>query len=231
VEGGADTSSASILTLILAWVLWPEVQKKARAEIDAICGTERSPNWSDFEQLPYVNQIVKEGLRWRPVAPTALPHQLRQDDNFEGTFMPKDSIIFIGVWGLHHDKNHFTDPNTFKPERYDGYDRLASHYAGSPDYMRRDHYAYGAGRRICPGMHLAERNMWRTAAKLLWAFEFSEAMDVDGKPIHLDPEAYTSGLTREPKPYKVQIKPRSVAHIETIKRELVDARSLLQAWQ
>lgn len=67
VEGGADTSSASILTLILAWVLCPDVQKKARAEIDAVCGTDRSPQWSDFDQLPYVNQIVKEGLRWRPV--------------------------------------------------------------------------------------------------------------------------------------------------------------------
>lgn len=67
-EGGADTSSASILTLILAWVIWPDVQTKARNELDAVCGTERTPQWSDFERLPYVNQIVKEGLRWRPVS-------------------------------------------------------------------------------------------------------------------------------------------------------------------
>lgn len=162
--------------------------------------------------------------------------------------MAKDSIIFIGVWGLHHDSTHFTDPNVYNPERYNGYDRLASYYAGSPDYMKRDeftstyflfikltfhphHYAYGAGRRICPGIHLAERNMWRTAAKLLWAFEFSPALDASGNPIPLDPEAYTSGLTREPRPYKVQIKPRSKAHIATLKRELVDAQLLLENWQ
>lgn len=99
VEGGADTSAASLRTLILALVAYPECQKKAQEQIDAVCGTQRSPNWSDFDRLPYVNMLVKEGLRWRPVyvlsdpslpsvlvsrltsecrAPTALPHQLRQ---------------------------------------------------------------------------------------------------------------------------------------------------------
>lgn len=67
IEGGADTTAAQILTLVLAFTLYPEVQAKARKEIDATCGTERSPRWTDFEQLPYINCIVKEGMRWRPV--------------------------------------------------------------------------------------------------------------------------------------------------------------------
>lgn len=67
VEGGADTTAAQLLTLILAFALHPEVQTKARAEIDAACGTDRSPRWDDFAAIPYVNCIVKEGMRWRPV--------------------------------------------------------------------------------------------------------------------------------------------------------------------
>jgi cytochrome P450 len=67
VEGGADTTAAQLLTLILAFGLYPEVQQKARREIDAVCGTERAPLWSDFDRLPYINCIVKEGMRWRPV--------------------------------------------------------------------------------------------------------------------------------------------------------------------
>lgn len=67
VEGGADTTAAQLLTLILAFTLYPEVQKKARKEIDEVCGTERAPLWSDFNQLPYMNCIIKEGMRWRPV--------------------------------------------------------------------------------------------------------------------------------------------------------------------
>lgn len=67
IEGGADTTSAQLKSMILAFALHPEAQKKACLEIDAVCGTARSPDWSDFEKLPYVNCILKEGMRWRPV--------------------------------------------------------------------------------------------------------------------------------------------------------------------
>lgn len=67
VEGGADTSGSAIATLLLALAKYPEIQNKAHAEIDRVCGTERSPLWSDFENLPYINYLIKEGLRWRPM--------------------------------------------------------------------------------------------------------------------------------------------------------------------
>jgi cytochrome P450 len=67
IEGGADTTAAQLQTLVLAFCLYPEVQKKAQKEIDAVCGTDRAPLWSDFNKLPYLNCIVKEGMRWRPV--------------------------------------------------------------------------------------------------------------------------------------------------------------------
>jgi cytochrome P450 len=73
IEGGADTTAAQILTLILAFALYPDVQQKARAEIDRLCGTERSPLWSDFAELPYINCILKEGMRWRPVYARNIP--------------------------------------------------------------------------------------------------------------------------------------------------------------
>lgn len=67
IEGGADTTAAQLLTLILAFGLYPEVQVKARREIDAVCGVDRAPLWSDFDKMPYLNCIIKEGMRWRPV--------------------------------------------------------------------------------------------------------------------------------------------------------------------
>lgn len=67
IEGGADTSAAALRTLILALVTNPDIQKKAQGELDMVCGDQRSPQWSDFEHLPYINMLVKEGLRWRPM--------------------------------------------------------------------------------------------------------------------------------------------------------------------
>lgn len=74
MEGGSDTTSSSIISFIQAITRWPEVQRKAQAEIDAVIGEDRSPVWSDYEKLPYVAATVKEALRWRPVVPLAFPH-------------------------------------------------------------------------------------------------------------------------------------------------------------
>ena len=93
------------------------------------------------------------------------------------------------------------------------------------------HYAYGAGRRMCPGVHLAERNQWRIVAKLIWAFEITEPVDSTGKTITLDPEDYQTGLLHCPKPYQVIFKPRSQQHIEIIQRTYRDAMVTLAPFE
>ncbi|EAW15397.1 cytochrome P450 [Aspergillus fischeri NRRL 181] len=249
VEGAADTTAAQILTLILAFAMHPHVQEAARREIDAICPPDKPPKWSDFQQLPYINMIVKEGMRWRPVAVTALPHRVRQDDWYEGMLIPKDSTVFIATWAIHHNEQIYKDHDVFDPDRYKDHPKLANDYAGSPDWSNRDkynpsplclktsspvslhHYGYGAGRRLCPGVHFAERNMWRIAAKLLWAYEFAEPIDPrTGKTIPLDPNSYNDGILHAPLPYKVRITPRSKQHEETIKKGLQEALDFLSKW-
>ena len=49
--------------------LYPDVLRKAQAEIDQIIGNSRLPNFSDEGELPYVQAVLKETLRWHPVAP------------------------------------------------------------------------------------------------------------------------------------------------------------------
>ena len=56
-------------TLFLAMALYPEVQKKAQAEIDAVVGPNRLPDFHDRPSLPYINAIVKESSRWNLVLP------------------------------------------------------------------------------------------------------------------------------------------------------------------
>ena len=50
----------------------PEVLRKAHAELDAVVGPDRLPNFSDREELVYVNAIIKEVMRWRPITPLGL---------------------------------------------------------------------------------------------------------------------------------------------------------------
>lgn len=159
---------------------------------------------------------------------TALPHRVRQDDYYQGMLIPKDSTVFIPTWAIHHDPKYYEDDEQFKPERFLGYPKLASEYAGSANWKDRDHMGYGAGRRVCPGMHLAERNMWRVASKLLWAFDISEPIDPKtGRKITLDANAYNPGITQAPLPFKARIVPRSEEHAAALRKELKSALEFL----
>ena len=168
-EGGSDTSASIITAFVQAMVANPDVQKKAQAQIDGVVGEERSPNWGDYKNLPYVAQCVKETMRWRPVTPLAFPHALAEDDWVDGMFLPKGTVIIVNAWGMHFDEERFSNPEKYDPDHFAGVTTLAADLANGA-WENRDHYAYGTGRRFCPGVHVAERNLFLAMAKLLWAF-------------------------------------------------------------
>ena len=52
--------------------MYPDAQRRAQAEIDAVVGNERLPTMFDRESLPYIDALVKEVFRWNPVAPLGM---------------------------------------------------------------------------------------------------------------------------------------------------------------
>lgn len=150
------------------------------------------------------------------------------DDTINDMYIPKGSTIILNVWGLHHDPIRFPSPDVFDPERYTGCTLLASEYVVSADFEKRDHYGYGSGRRVCPGIHIAERGLFLAMAKLLWAFVFAEKRDKQGRliPVDVDPATgYSEGFLLCPKPFDCEIKPRSKSRQETILREYAQAEN------
>ena len=85
-------------TFFLAMSLYPEVQKKAQAELDAVIGPNRLPEFEDQQNLVYVNAVMKEALRWQVVLPFSVPHKTMQDDEFRGYFIPAGTVILPNVW-------------------------------------------------------------------------------------------------------------------------------------
>ena len=63
-------TSGVIQVFILAMVLYPDVLRKAQKEVDAVIGRDRPPSFDDVDTLPYVDALIREVLRWRPVAPS-----------------------------------------------------------------------------------------------------------------------------------------------------------------
>jgi len=131
----------------------------------------------------------------------------------------KGSTILLNIWGIHHDPERYPNPSTFDPSRFVGHLKSASVYANANNGEKRDHFAYGSGRRICPGIHLAERSLTILFAKLLWGFDFSHKLDGSGKPIpvNIDPKtAYRDGFLNKVYPFGMEVKPRSEKRKETM---------------
>jgi cytochrome P450 len=82
----------------LAMTIYPDVQRKAQEEIDRIVGNDRLPGFNDRENLPYIDAIVKEVLRWHPVAPMGLPHMTSEDDIYNGFLIPKGALLLPNIW-------------------------------------------------------------------------------------------------------------------------------------
>ena len=65
---GFETTSIALMWWTFAMVAFPEAQRRAQAELDAVVGRARLPTYADAPRLPYVRAIIREVLRWRPVA-------------------------------------------------------------------------------------------------------------------------------------------------------------------
>ncbi|KAI5121810.1 hypothetical protein M0805_009802 [Coniferiporia weirii] len=200
---GSDTSVSTLSAFILAMVLYPEVRKKAQAELDAAVGSSRLPSFSDREDLPYITAIAKETIRWHTVAPQALPHLLKEDDVHNGYYLPAGSMVVGNTWGIMHDPAVYPDPMNFVPERF-------FNSGGKLDYAAIDpaKYSFGYGRRICAGYQYAENTLWITIAFVLATMDVTHATDKAGKLIPAVLDA-SSGVISHPKPFKCSIKPRS----------------------
>lgn len=100
--------------------LAPAAQARARQEINRVAGTGRFPEFKDQGNMPYINAVVLESLRWNPPAPFStsekarsanryslstvslpplvVPHASREDDTYNGYFIPKGTMVIPNVW-------------------------------------------------------------------------------------------------------------------------------------
>lgn len=170
--------------------------------------------------------MVKEVLRIRPVTNIGTPHYSTADVIYKDFFIPKGTVISLHQYSIHHDPTRYDDPYSFRPERYLDHPLKAGAYSAHPDPYARDHFDFGAGRRICPGMHLAENSLFITLAKILWAFQIVPPTRFDGTPERMDTsdDAYELGANTLPKPFRVQFISRDSQKEEATREEWAQAQ-------
>lgn len=229
LEAGSDTTSSTLYGWVQAMVLFPDVQKRAQEEIEAVVGEDRLPTMDDEPKMQYIRGCVKESLRWMPTTPTgAVPHAVMQDDFYMGYRIPAGAGVINNVWGIHYDERRYPNPRRFDPDRFKDDYQSAYDSAINPDVSKRDHFTFGAGRRLCAGTHVAERSLFLAISRILWAFDIKPEIDENGNPILPDQDKLTQGFVAMPEKYQCRIIPRSEKRALMVQKEWEDAQELLE---
>ncbi|RYC55237.1 hypothetical protein CHU98_g10974 [Xylaria longipes] len=219
LEAGSDTSASTLIGFIQALLIFPEVSKLAQAEIDRVCG-DRIPDLNDLPDLPYIRGCIKESMRWMPTAILGIPHATIKDDEYLGYHIPKGASVVLNVWTVHNDTSRHSEPRRFDPSRWAHDSQTSAEAANNRDVSKRDQFVFGAGRRLCQGMHIADRNLFLAISRLLWAFDFRRPVDPStGKEIVPDMEDLTEGLLVCPNSFDADITPRSESKANAIRVE------------
>ncbi|ETW76401.1 cytochrome P450 monooxygenase 39 [Heterobasidion irregulare TC 32-1] len=200
--GEQRSGTVSILsTFFMVLVLYPSVQERAQAEVDAIVGRKRLPEFDDRPHMPYIDAICRELLRWRMVTPMAVPHATTEDDTYGGYFIPKGSQVIVNSWSILHNPAVYPDPDVFRPERFLAPDGSV---VEDPNLIS----AFGFGRRICPGRFFADATIWKVVSAVISTFTVKKATDTDGNEVPVKVEFTDDRLLCHPLPFQCSISPR-----------------------
>lgn len=162
---GTDTSAITTDWAISELMRQPPLMKKLQQELESTVGLDRAVEESDLGKLEYLDCVVKEVLRLHPVAPLLIPHESMEDCELQGFHVPKKARVIVNAWAIGRDPNVWSDPDSFRPERF----------VGSDVDVRGHHFEllpFGSGRRSCPGMELGLTVVKLVVAQLVHCFDW-----------------------------------------------------------
>lgn len=181
IIAGSDTTATALRSIMLYLITHPRICSKLRTEIDAAVSSGAAPGApgiaSDdcLKNMPYLQAVVREGLRIHPPLTDVVPKKVPQGGDtvvVDGKtyYLPGGTNIGYNVWGVHHNKAMFgEDAEIFRPERWLLEDKHESseHLAA----MRRTtEMIFGYGKYQCLGKPIA----WLEITKVI--FEVSERL-------------------------------------------------------
>ncbi|KAJ3477354.1 hypothetical protein NLI96_g10518 [Meripilus lineatus] len=201
-----DTTITVVQDFLLAMMAHPEVLRKAQEEIDRVVGPGRLPAFTDRPNLPYIDCVMSEVLRWGCPVPLDLWKMM-----FITACLSRKEL-----WKMLRNEEVYPDAHEFKPERF-----LVE--VDEATAKRRDprNFVFGFGRRRCPGNHLIEQSFWIVMTTILATLDISKAKDENGNV--LEPNVvYENSVFRSPSTFQCDLRPRTEQALK-IMRQTADA--------
>ena len=126
------------------------------------------------------------------------------------------------------DPKRSSEPRRFNPNRYAN-DRTTLYQSANGEPMKCDNFNFGAGRRLCQGIHIAQRSLFLGMSRILWDSNLNKPLHSNGNLVTPDVDDLVGGITVHPAPFQIDIKPRSLARANVIRAAVEDFKDLLHA--
>ncbi|KAK8602269.1 hypothetical protein V6N12_052083 [Hibiscus sabdariffa] len=134
---------------------------------------------SDINRVPYLQAVIKETFRMHPTAPLLVPRRAGSDTDLCGFKVPKGSQVLVNVWAIGRDPSIWKNPDSFMPERF-----LGSNIDVKGTDFRL--IPFGAGRRIRPGLPLANRMLHLIIGSLINCFNWKFKDEISPDEIDME---------------------------------------------
>ncbi|KAK2997759.1 hypothetical protein RJ639_024906 [Escallonia herrerae] len=162
---GTETSSNTTEWAMTELLLNPSIMAKLRQEVSDNVGAKGKIEESEILELPYLQAVVKETMRLHLSVPFLVPHKTETSVTLKGYAVPPNTQILVNAWAIARDAEHWENPMHFMPERFlkSEVDFKGQHFSFLP---------FGSGRRMCPGIPLAQRVVSLMIASLVYHFDW-----------------------------------------------------------
>jgi cytochrome P450 len=186
-DAGLDTIASLVDWSITLFAVHTSIQKKLHEEMDRVVGWDRLPNHGDIDSLPYLRQTVKEVVRMHAPGFVSLPHRVSEDFVYRNIVIKEGTWIVGSRYSADHNPTIHPDLHTSRLEHWqdDGKSLCANALTSQ---SQRINWVFGAGRRMCIGMHLAEMQVFLALSHLIRSFNIDYGKlqrCTDGVPSHL----------------------------------------------
>uniref|UniRef100_A0A671M1V6 Thromboxane-A synthase n=1 Tax=Sinocyclocheilus anshuiensis TaxID=1608454 RepID=A0A671M1V6_9TELE len=167
---GYETSSNTLAFACYLLALHPEFQKKLQEEVDEFFSRHETADYSNVQELKYLEMVICETLRLYPPA-FRVARDVDQDTVVNGQLLPKGSSLEIPAGYLHYNPEHWTEPEKFIPERFTPEAKASRHpFVYLP---------FGAGPRSCVGMRLAQLEIKMALLHIFRRFDMMACEDTE----------------------------------------------------
>ncbi|XP_077423450.1 thromboxane-A synthase [Vanacampus margaritifer] len=165
---GHETSSNTLAFTCYLLAVHPECQCRVQEEVDDFFGKHESPDYTNVQELKYLDMVVCEALRLYPPG-FRFSREIEQDCVVNGVCLPKGALLEIPAGFLHYDPEHWPEPEKFIPERFTPEAKASRHaFVYLP---------FGAGPRNCVGMRLAQLEIKMALVHLFRKFNIMTCSD------------------------------------------------------